>query len=154
MTKVQSKAAISTLIGVILITLSTLPLFCDDRDENIDVFIVLDKSLSMVEEIGSVRDYVQDTLVDEIIIVVAAAFTLKRVAMNENRGRHLKLVGGVVMIMLAGVMVVSPELMESLMSVVGIFAGSAVIVVIVIAIDRSVRRRNVLVRESDKRSDR
>ena len=68
MTKVQSKAAISTLIGVILITLSTLPLFCDDRDENIDVFIVLDKSLSMVEEIGSVRDYVQDTLVDEIII--------------------------------------------------------------------------------------
>ena len=93
-------------------------------------------------------------LVDEIIIVVAAAFTLKRVAMNENRGRHLKLVGGVVMIMLAGVMVVSPELMESLMSVVGIFAGSAVIVVIVIAIDRSVRRRNVPVRESDKRSDR
>lgn len=43
-------------------------MFGDDRTENIDVFVVLDKSLSMVEEIDAVREYVQNSIIDEIVI--------------------------------------------------------------------------------------
>ncbi len=78
-------------------------------------------------------------LVDEIVIVAAAAFTLKRIVINENRGRHLKLAGGVVMLVLAAVMVVRPTLLESLQTVAVVFFGSVAIVLIVIAADRFIR---------------
>ena len=47
-----------------------LPLFSDTREENIDVFILLDKSLSMDEDdkIKSVNEYVCKFIMDEIII--------------------------------------------------------------------------------------
>ena len=40
----------------------------DDRTENIDVFLVVDKSLSMEEEIGAVKEYLRDSVVDELLI--------------------------------------------------------------------------------------
>jgi len=43
-------------------------LSADERSENIDVYLVLDKSLSMVEEIKSVKTYVTDALVDKLLI--------------------------------------------------------------------------------------
>ena len=42
--------------------------YTDTRTEGIDVFLVLDKSLSMVEEIGEVRDYVKTSIIDRILI--------------------------------------------------------------------------------------
>jgi len=46
------------------------PVFCfsDEREENLDLFLVLDKSLSMEEEIGAVRDYVKESIVEKILI--------------------------------------------------------------------------------------
>ncbi|WP_319476902.1 vWA domain-containing protein [Marispirochaeta aestuarii] len=56
---------------ILIITLAVL-LLCaasaDQRDENIDVFLVLDKSLSMVEEIDSVKEYVVDELIEKTLI--------------------------------------------------------------------------------------
>ncbi len=40
----------------------------DERKENIDIIIALDKSLSMVEEIGAVKDYVKNYIVDQLVI--------------------------------------------------------------------------------------
>ena len=42
--------------------------YADDREENFDVFVVLDKSASMVEEIDSVRQYVERSIVDNLLI--------------------------------------------------------------------------------------
>jgi Mg-chelatase subunit ChlD len=42
--------------------------FADEREEPIDVIIALDKSLSMVEEIEAVKEYVNDYLIDELLI--------------------------------------------------------------------------------------
>ena len=39
----------------------------DDRDEPVDILIALDKSLSMEQEIGAVKDYVDRHIVDEIL---------------------------------------------------------------------------------------
>ncbi|MDR1893155.1 MAG: VWA domain-containing protein [Spirochaetales bacterium] len=43
-------------------------LFADSRTENIDLFVLLDKSLSMVEEIEDVKSYVRDFLVETFLI--------------------------------------------------------------------------------------
>jgi len=51
-----------------MVMLAATAVAADDRDENIDVYVVLDKSLSMVEEIGAVRDYVQKSIIDELLI--------------------------------------------------------------------------------------
>jgi len=50
--------------------IAQLNLFSDTREENIDLFILLDKSLSMEEEnkIKSVNEYVCQFIIDEIII--------------------------------------------------------------------------------------
>ncbi|WP_319561218.1 vWA domain-containing protein [Marispirochaeta sp.] len=56
---------------ILIIILSIFSLFhlsADQRDENIDVFLVLDKSLSMIEEIDSVQEYVVDELVEKTLI--------------------------------------------------------------------------------------
>ncbi len=40
----------------------------DDRTENIDVFLVVDKSLSMEEELSAVRNYISTSIIDELLI--------------------------------------------------------------------------------------
>lgn len=56
------------IIAIFFIFIGTLQLSADERDENIDVFLVLDKSLSMEEEIGAVKEYVADSIIDELLI--------------------------------------------------------------------------------------
>ena len=55
----------------LFLTLSALVsplLLADQREENINLFLVLDKSLSMAEEIGEVKRYVNDFLFDAFLI--------------------------------------------------------------------------------------
>ena len=78
----------------ILVLLLVVLFFCigtvgaDERTENIDVFIVLDKSLSMIEEIESVKEYIRDSLLDKILIpgdrfVIIAFYGKTELLMNE-----------------------------------------------------------------------
>ena len=53
---------------ILIILLPFIPLFGDERTENIDVFVVLDKSLSMVEEIEAVKSYVNESIVREVLM--------------------------------------------------------------------------------------
>lgn len=46
----------------------TAHIYTDQRTENIDCFILLDKSLSMVEEIDAVADYINNEIVGKILI--------------------------------------------------------------------------------------
>ena len=73
----------------LLIMVPFMPVIADSRDENIDVFIVLDKSLSMEEEIAAVRQYVKESLVDRLLIegdrVTIIAFFGKAVRLVSER---------------------------------------------------------------------
>jgi von Willebrand factor type A domain len=60
-----SKYAILLLL---LLLITPCALTADERTENIDVFLVLDKSLSMVEEIDAVTEYVKEEIVEKILI--------------------------------------------------------------------------------------
>ncbi len=58
---------------------------------------------------------------DELAIFFTAVYTLKASRLEEKHGRILKLIGGTLMLTLAGVMVVKPSLMNNLSSSLVIF---------------------------------
>lgn len=60
--------------------------------------------------------------VDELVIFFLAVFTLKGSRMEEKHGRILKLIGGTLMLTLAGVMIFNPNLLNDLNSALIIFA--------------------------------
>ncbi|MFO7625326.1 MAG: hypothetical protein R6V73_13340 [Anaerolineales bacterium] len=67
-------------------------------------------------------------LLDELVVFGTAVVTLKASKLEEKHGRVLKLVGGLVMLALAVVLLVNPELMNSLTSslvVFGVAFGTA-----------------------------
>ena len=59
---------IKKLSLVLFIFLFGITVFADNRDENIDIFILLDKSLSMENNIEEVKDYIDSFIIDNIII--------------------------------------------------------------------------------------
>ena len=80
-------------------------------------------------------------LADEAIIVAASTIAFKRLAMTEQRGRRLKLVGGVVMIALGVVMVAEPAILESLAGTAIVFGAAVALALFVILLDRRLRAR-------------
>ncbi len=62
------KKAIFIFFSSFLLLLSLIPLFGDNRVDNIEIYVVLDKSLSMVEEIDSVKKYILTEILDKIVI--------------------------------------------------------------------------------------
>jgi len=60
----------SALITAFLVIFTSIIFygFSDERKENIDIIIALDKSLSMVEEINAVKGYINENIVDQLII--------------------------------------------------------------------------------------
>lgn len=56
------------LLSVLLLAAIALPCFSDTRNEPVDLFLLVDKSLSMEEEIESVKSYVTNTLIQRFLI--------------------------------------------------------------------------------------
>jgi cytochrome c biogenesis protein CcdA/thiol-disulfide isomerase/thioredoxin len=77
-------------------------------------------------------------LIDELVVFVIAVFTLKSNKLEEKHGRVLKLIGGMLMLMLATVMLIDPTLMNELGTSLLIFAGALVGALLVLAIHRHV----------------
>jgi cytochrome c biogenesis protein CcdA/glutaredoxin len=77
---------------------------------------------------GLLAVYLLVYLAIEIAILAVAIATLSIGRMQETHGRTLKLIGGMVMLALGGVMLVAPELMESLtgsLAVIGLALAGA-----------------------------
>jgi thiol-disulfide isomerase/thioredoxin len=74
--------------------------------------------------IGLLLVYMLIYQLDELAIFLTVVFTLKASRLEEKHGRILKLVGGTLMLTLALVMLINPDLLESLSSSLVIFAGA------------------------------
>ncbi len=74
--------------------------------------------------------------IDELVIFAVAVLTLKAGRMEEKHGRILKLVGGMLMLMLAAVMLLKPALMNDLTTSLLIFGGALVAALAVLVIHR------------------
>jgi thiol-disulfide isomerase/thioredoxin len=75
---------------------------------------------------------------DELGIFFVAVFTLKASRLEEKQGRILKLIGGMLMLSLAVVMLVRPQLMNSLSGALTVFAAAAVMVLLVLLLHRRI----------------
>ncbi|HOU14851.1 MAG TPA: hypothetical protein PKZ84_17220 [Anaerolineae bacterium] len=76
--------------------------------------------------------------IDEIAIFLGAVFTLKASKLEEKHGRILKLIGGMLMLTLAGVMLIKPALMNKLSSSLLIFGFAFVAAMLVLLLHRKV----------------
>jgi Mg-chelatase subunit ChlD len=78
------------IVFLIFSVLFPVFLFSDQREENLDVFVVLDKSLSMKQEIGEVKSYVNDYIIDQQLIpgdmfILIAFYGNAEVVVEEQR---------------------------------------------------------------------
>ena len=64
----MNKKAIFIFFLCFFLLFSISNLIADKRTDNIEIYLVFDKSLSMVEEIDSVKNYVIDNIIDRIVI--------------------------------------------------------------------------------------
>jgi glutaredoxin len=81
--------------------------------------------------IGLLALYMVIFLADELIVFGSVVYTLKASRFEEKQGRLLKLIGGMVMLVLAIVLLIDPSLMNSLTNSLLIF-GTALFVAFVI----------------------
>jgi hypothetical protein len=75
-------------------------------------------------------------LLDEVFVLAVAAWTMKTSRFEEKHGRMLKLIGGLVMLSLAVVMLVDPNLMHDVGSSIMVFVGSILLAFIIMYIHR------------------
>ena len=75
---------------------------------------------------------------DEMGIFFFAVFTMRASKLEEKHGRILKLVGGLLMLALAGVMLVNPSLMNNLASSLIVFGGAFGATLLILLIHRTI----------------
>lgn len=76
--------------------------------------------------------------IDELVIFFVAVFTLKASRMEEKHGRILKLIGGTLMLTLAGVMIFNPNLLNDLNSALVIFAVAFGLTALILLVHRTI----------------
>lgn len=76
---------------------------------------------------------------DELVIFLTAVLTLRATKIQEKQGRLLKLGSGVLMLALALVMIVDPEIMSTVTGAVGVFVAAMAVSAIVVLVDKLVR---------------
>ncbi|MDA3941047.1 MAG: VWA domain-containing protein [Spirochaetia bacterium] len=64
----MNKKAIFIFFLCFLLLNTIFNLSADQRAENIEIYLVLDKSLSMIEEIESVKEYVTENIINKIVL--------------------------------------------------------------------------------------
>ncbi len=75
---------------------------------------------------------------DEMSIFFAAVFTMRASKLEEKHGRILKLIGGMLMLALAGMMLINPSLMNSLSSSLIVFGGAFGATLVILLIHRTI----------------
>ncbi len=75
-------------------------------------------------------------MLDEMAVILVATWTLKAGRFEEKHGRILKLIGGMIMLALATVMVVNPDLMNDIGNSLLIFVGAIAVSLLIVFIHR------------------
>ena len=80
-------------------------------------------------------------LVDELVLFGIVVVTMRATRLQQRHDRALRLVTGSVMVGLAVAMLVAPAVLESVAGTLAVFAGSALVVVLLLAARRLAGRR-------------
>ena len=98
--------------------------------------IVADRGISGMAFLLLLALYLLVYLSIELVIFFIALLTLRMQRFEEQHGRKLKLVGGMVMVALALVLVMAPDLMNDLSGSVVVFGGALLAAGLIMALDR------------------
>jgi len=80
-------------------------------------------------------------LLDELVVFGVALFAMRAMKLEERAGRLLKLVGGVVMIVLAGTLIFTPEAMNTVSGALAVFGLAAGAVLAIVGAQWAMSRR-------------
>ncbi len=80
-------------------------------------------------------------ILDELLVFISAIVTLRATRLEEKQGRVLKLVGGVVMLVLAIVLLVNPLLMDNLINSMLVFGVAFLLALAILIVHRQVLPR-------------
>ena len=80
-------------------------------------------------------------LADELLVFGSVVLTLKASRFEEKQGRILKLIGGMVMLVLAVVMLVDPSIMNGIVSSLLVFVGAMMAALVVLVLHRYILPR-------------
>jgi thiol-disulfide isomerase/thioredoxin len=80
-------------------------------------------------------------LLDELVVFGVALFAMRAMKLEERTGRLLKLIGGVVMIVLAGTLVFTPEAMSSVSGAIAVFGIAIGAVLAIVGAQWAMSRR-------------
>ncbi len=80
-------------------------------------------------------------LLDELFVFSAVVMTLKASRFEETHGRVLKLIGGMIMLALALMLLIEPELMNSLVGSIGVFAAALLASILILLVHRKLLPR-------------
>ncbi|MFP4512280.1 MAG: thioredoxin [Acidimicrobiales bacterium] len=83
--------------------------------------------------------YLSIYLLDELVVFAAAVFTMRATKLQERHGRALKLVGGMVMVVIAVAIVFVPDAMESIGGVLAVFGVAVAASVALATAERALR---------------
>jgi hypothetical protein len=98
--------------------------------------ILAERAVSRAEFVGLLAVYVLIYLIDELAIFAIAFTTMSLGRMGESHGRALKLVGGAVMVALAGALALRPELMDDLGGTLWLFGSALGLAAVVLLAQR------------------
>ena len=98
--------------------------------------ILVDRGVSGAAFAGLLAVYVLTYLTDELAIFAIAVAGMSLGRMGEQQGRALKLLGGAVMVALAGALVLRPELMTDLTGSLMLFGAALGLAALVMLVHR------------------
>ncbi|MEW5720485.1 MAG: hypothetical protein AB1817_17815, partial [Chloroflexota bacterium] len=80
-------------------------------------------------------------VLDELLVFVSAVVTLRAARLEEKQGRVLKLVGGIVMLVLALILLIDPTWMDSIVNSILVFGAAFAVAAVILFAHRQVLPR-------------
>jgi hypothetical protein len=84
--------------------------------------------------------YLSVYLLDEVTVLLVSVIGLRRITIDKTKGRFLKLLSGLVMTSLALILIIRPEVMESVLLLLAVFLGCLAISFLLLIIDKRLRQ--------------
>ena len=103
--------------------------------------IIAEHNVTGLAFVGLLALYLLIYLAIELVVFATALFTLRMKRLEEGHGRVLKLIGGAVMVALALVLVLDPELMNDVGGTLLVFVGAILASLLVMLLHRLMQAR-------------
>ncbi|UCH25324.1 MAG: hypothetical protein JSV66_15540 [Trueperaceae bacterium] len=138
---VAAEASLPAMIGataVMALGITLVELPCTAGFPVLWADLIASRGLDTASFLSLLLLYISIYLLDELIVFISAVVTLKASRFEERQGRALKLVGGTVMLALALVLLVNPDVMNRLGSSLAVMISALLASLLVMLIDKKI----------------